>query len=386
MGKKKSKPAPPEPPRTVSPSTTRHVHNLDDGGSQSSLNDHSSLKSHNSSRRGSDSKSESPPRNGSQTRAESRAGGRSRTDRSRDDRSTDKSRTNSRSYAESPRNGRTSTPLRKSKTRASRREHNGDYPDDSYEDDYRSPSENFFDDFPDDPDKYYPLPPPREHGPGCVVEIALLEKHSDHCKHKKQVNPMGDPEDDTHGNYFVVGRVAYHMCARPCGATETNPLALLSQQFINPPCDLCQGCRKPVEACRCPEICEDARNNFEMGYGGMPGGVCPSQFIRDQMNNQMGNENYEEPREVCGCPKHLGQTTEFSSNQADYNGQAQSNIYGQQSTYSRSAVAHKQPSFAPNAIQASMQYSFGGGRQPSMASRQYSLAGSRHFSRRPSEF
>lgn len=47
--------------------------------------------------------------------------------------------------------------------------------------------------------KTYPLAPPREHGPGCVVELALLEKHGNNCRHFKFPNPEANPEDDQQG-------------------------------------------------------------------------------------------------------------------------------------------------------------------------------------------
>lgn len=59
------------------------------------------------------------------------------------------------------------------------------------------------------------MPPPRISNGGCVLEIALLEKHSDHCKHKKKT-PSKWSKDDKIGDYFVVGRITYQMCARPC--------------------------------------------------------------------------------------------------------------------------------------------------------------------------
>lgn len=68
----------------------------------------------------------------------------------------------------------------------------------------------------------YPTVPPRQHGQGCVIELALLEKHSDHCKHKKMESAERHPVDDKIGSYYVVGRVTYEMCARPCGGLKSN--------------------------------------------------------------------------------------------------------------------------------------------------------------------
>lgn len=63
----------------------------------------------------------------------------------------------------------------------------------------------------------YPEPAARYHGHGCAMELALLEKHSAHCKHIKTPSPVHNNKDNRAGSYYVVGRVVYEMCARPCG-------------------------------------------------------------------------------------------------------------------------------------------------------------------------
>lgn len=96
---------------------------------------------------------------------------------------------------------------------------------------------------------YYPTPPPREHGPGCVVELALLEKHSANCRHNKMEGP-GRSLDDSVGSYHVVGRVTYHMCARPCGGGGgcAGPTCLPAA-----PCNICENCTKDFDSCTCAE-------------------------------------------------------------------------------------------------------------------------------------
>ncbi|KAG5872275.1 hypothetical protein JTB14_029937 [Gonioctena quinquepunctata] len=52
----------------------------------------------------------------------------------------------------------------------------------------------------------------RYHGPGCAMEISVLEKHDEKCRFKKSKNPRRDPVDDRSGSYDVIGRIMFKTC------------------------------------------------------------------------------------------------------------------------------------------------------------------------------
>lgn len=118
-----------------------------------------------------------------------------------------------------------------------------------------------------------PVLPPRQHGPGCAVEIALLEKHSEHCKHRKLDNPARNPTDDTFGSYFVVGRVTYQMCARPCsaqkGAKPYKGGANATKHQVSNSASMQSGAQFPPQSarypnCPCPNPPKPVYAMFEM--------------------------------------------------------------------------------------------------------------------------
>lgn len=103
--------------------------------------------------------------------------------------------------------------------------------------------------------KIYPVPTPRKHGKGCALELALLEKHSHTCRHKKCKNPFA-AKDDKVGSYIVVGRVTYEMCARRCKTTPPIPVNMNPNQPMNPNQVSIPGCGPPPAGGTGQKFCE----------------------------------------------------------------------------------------------------------------------------------
>ncbi|CAH0551841.1 unnamed protein product [Brassicogethes aeneus] len=59
--------------------------------------------------------------------------------------------------------------------------------------------------------KILPVITPRYHGPGCSMEIAILEKHEHGCRFKKLSNELRT-SDDRSGSFEYIGRLAYKTC------------------------------------------------------------------------------------------------------------------------------------------------------------------------------
>ncbi|XP_057672239.1 uncharacterized protein LOC130903892 [Diorhabda carinulata] len=62
---------------------------------------------------------------------------------------------------------------------------------------------------------------PRYHGPGCALEICVLEKHKVNCNWKKSKNENRNPVDDRIGSYDVIGRIKYRTCALSAKENKT---------------------------------------------------------------------------------------------------------------------------------------------------------------------
>ncbi|EFA07368.2 hypothetical protein TcasGA2_TC016343 [Tribolium castaneum] len=73
----------------------------------------------------------------------------------------------------------------------------------------------------DEPKFVLPLLVGRHHGPGCAMEINVLEKHDDSCLYKKQPVP-GRSLEDRVGSYECIGRIVFRTCATE-EASEKKP-------------------------------------------------------------------------------------------------------------------------------------------------------------------
>ncbi|KAJ8926682.1 hypothetical protein NQ314_020925 [Rhamnusium bicolor] len=71
---------------------------------------------------------------------------------------------------------------------------------------------NVSNNFPSDTAIKLPILIPRYHGPGCAMEVNVLEKHDNHCSYKKMKNPERNPTDDRTGSYEVIGRLVFKTC------------------------------------------------------------------------------------------------------------------------------------------------------------------------------
>ncbi|KAJ8924199.1 hypothetical protein NQ315_006990 [Exocentrus adspersus] len=66
--------------------------------------------------------------------------------------------------------------------------------------------------FPSDIDMKLPMLASRYHGPGCAMEVEVLEKHDVNCRYRKSKNPKRNPADDRSGSYEVIGRLKFKTC------------------------------------------------------------------------------------------------------------------------------------------------------------------------------
>ncbi|XP_044263194.1 uncharacterized protein LOC123010394 [Tribolium madens] len=64
----------------------------------------------------------------------------------------------------------------------------------------------------EEPKFVLPLLVERHHGPGCAMEISVLEKHEDSCLYKKQP-AHGRKLEDRVGSYECIGRIVFRTCA-----------------------------------------------------------------------------------------------------------------------------------------------------------------------------
>lgn len=81
-----------------------------------------------------------------------------------------------------------------------------------------------------------PLLPPRYHGPGCAMEVAVLEKHEQNCPYKK-ANTQGRSSDDTAADYEYISRVVLKTCtndvrmmSKTSGTLSTVPEEVLTDK------------------------------------------------------------------------------------------------------------------------------------------------------------
>lgn len=57
-----------------------------------------------------------------------------------------------------------------------------------------------------------PVLPHRFHGPGCAMEIDILEKHDGKCRFRKKANADRNPTEDRIGSYEAIGRIVFRTC------------------------------------------------------------------------------------------------------------------------------------------------------------------------------
>ncbi|XP_050517439.1 uncharacterized protein LOC126892050 [Diabrotica virgifera virgifera] len=86
---------------------------------------------------------------------------------------------------------------------------------------------------------------PRYHGPGCALEVCVLEKHDFSCKYKKleNENETRNVLDDKVGSYDVIGRIKYKTCTK-----ETKEKEVPSKQ-----CNCCPADDIPPECLGLPK-------------------------------------------------------------------------------------------------------------------------------------